>query len=75
MSFEKAIERLEEIAAILEQGQGRDSGVSLEQSLKLYEEGAALAAYCSGALKDAEQRITELSLNTVTDTDTAEEEQ
>ena len=56
MTFEDAIKRLEEIAAMLEQG-----GVPLEQSLKLYEEGSALAAFCAGKLKTAQQKIIELS--------------
>lgn len=53
MTFEQAIARLEQIAQLLEGGQA-----SLEDSLKLYEEGAALAAFCSGTLRDAEQKLT-----------------
>ncbi|MBE6753282.1 MAG: exodeoxyribonuclease VII small subunit [Ruminococcaceae bacterium] len=56
MSFEEALARLEKIAAELEQG-----NLPLEQSLKYYEEGAALAQLCSEALKNARQRVTELS--------------
>jgi len=56
MTFEEAMERLEEIAVLLEQG-----NVPLEESLKLYEEGAGLAALCSNTLKNAQQRITEIS--------------
>jgi len=59
MNFEEAMERLETIAQTLEQG-----AVSLEESLKLYEEGAGLAAFCSTALKTAQQRITEISPET-----------
>ena len=55
MSFEEAMIRLETIADQLEQG-----NIPLEDALKLYEEGAGLAAFCSTALKDAQQRITEI---------------
>ena len=58
MDFEKAMARLEEIAGILESG---GESISLEKSLELYEEGSGLAALCVGRLRDAEQRITELS--------------
>ena len=57
MTFEQALSRLEEIASLLEQG-----SVPLDESLKLYEEGAKLAGVCNTALKTAQQRITELSL-------------
>ena len=56
ISFEEAMVRLETIAQTLEQG-----NVPLEDALKLYEEGAGLAAFCSTALKDAQQRITEIT--------------
>lgn len=56
MTFEEALERLEEIAGQLEQG-----SVPLDESLKLYEEGSKLAAICNTALKNAQQKITELS--------------
>lgn len=55
LSFEQALERLEQIAAQLEDGKA-----TLEQSLKLYEEGAALSAMCTARLRDARQKITEL---------------
>ena len=54
-TFEQAVLRLEEIAKALEQ-----SFLSLEDSLKLYEEGAALAAFCNTALNEAKQKITEI---------------
>ena len=56
MTFEQALARLEEIAGLLEGG-----SATLEDSLKLYEEGAGLAAFCSETLKTAQQRITTLS--------------
>lgn len=56
LTFESALERLESIADQLE-----DGNLSLEESLKLYEEGAKLAGFCTSSLKSAEQKITELS--------------
>lgn len=56
MTFEEAMNRLEEIAQTLEQEQ-----LPLEESLKLYEEGTGLAAFCSEILKNAQQRVTEIN--------------
>ncbi len=56
MNYEKAIERLEEIVDRLENG-----NLSLEDMMKLYEEGTLLAAKCSKSLDDAQLKITELS--------------
>lgn len=56
MSFEKAMARLQEIVAKLEGGEE-----SLEKSMKLFEEGAELSAYCYRTLDQAEQKITELT--------------
>ncbi|MEG1426550.1 MAG: exodeoxyribonuclease VII small subunit [Oscillospiraceae bacterium] len=56
MSFENALVRLQEIVSILEKGDE-----PLEKSLKLFEEGAGLSAHCYENLKNAEQRITEIS--------------
>ncbi|MDR1002230.1 MAG: exodeoxyribonuclease VII small subunit [Oscillospiraceae bacterium] len=58
LEFDKSIARLEEIARLLEQGQ-----VPLEESLKLYEEGSKLAAYCADSLKKAELKITEMKIS------------
>jgi len=55
LSFEQSMERLEEIAALLEQG-----NAPLEEALKLYEEGTSLAADCSRRLNQAQLKITEL---------------
>ena len=52
MSFETAMTRLEQIVRELEDGK-----VSLDDSLKLYEEGIALVRLCSGRLDEAEQKI------------------
>lgn len=51
-SYEEAITALENIVAKLESGEA-----SLDESLKLFEEGTKLAAYCQKALDTAEQKI------------------
>lgn len=56
INYEKAIERLEEIVDRLENG-----NLSLEDMMKLYEEGTLLAAKCSKSLDEAQLKITELS--------------
>lgn len=53
MTFEQALARLEEIVALLEKGDA-----PLDQSLELYEEGAALVRRCNSALEQAERRVT-----------------
>ncbi len=55
-TFEKAMIRLEQIVAALEGGK-----CSLDDSLKLFEEGTKLTAYCSKLLKEAEQKIVKLT--------------
>ena len=55
-SFESAINKLENIVLRLEKGEE-----SLEDSLKLFKEGTELVGFCSNILKNAEQKITELS--------------
>ena len=55
MTFEEAMTRLEEISRAMQ------DGTSLEKSIELYEEGAKLAAFCSKALKNAEQKLINLS--------------
>ena len=56
-TFETAMARLEEIVALLEGGK-----CTLDESLKLFEEGARLTAFCNESLKTAEQKITQLTL-------------
>ena len=51
-SFEKDLERLEEIVAGLEEG-----GLPLEESLRQFEEGVALVRQCEKTLKAAERKI------------------
>lgn len=52
MSFEEAMAALEAVVTQLERGE-----VALEQSIALYERGAALKAHCAGKLKDAEAKV------------------
>ena len=52
LTFESATARLEEIVKLLERG-----NTSLDESLKLYEEGVALVRFCNDALDNAEKRI------------------
>ena len=49
--IEKDLKRLEEISALLEKG------VSLDESLKLYEEGCKLAKNCIKELEKAKGKI------------------
>jgi exodeoxyribonuclease VII small subunit len=56
MTYEQAIKRLEEIVSLLESGD-----VSLEESIKLYEESSKLSAFCSELLNKAELKITEFT--------------
>lgn len=56
LTFEMAMTRLEQIVAALEGGK-----CSLDDSLKLFEEGTKLTAYCSKLLKEAEQKIVKLT--------------
>ena len=51
-SFEQAMGRLEEIVGLLERGE-----CGLDQSLKLFEEGAKLAGQCEELLNKAEQKV------------------
>ncbi len=52
LSFEEALAQLEEIVETLESGE-----VPLEESIDLYERGAALRERCTQKLKDARMRI------------------
>lgn len=52
MTFEEAMQALEAVVSQLERGD-----VALEQSISLYERGAALKAHCAGKLRDAEEKV------------------
>ncbi len=56
MTFEDAMTQLNKIVNQLESG-----NESLESSLKLFEEGSALAALCYGKLQNAEQKIKQIT--------------
>lgn len=56
MTFEEAIKQLNVIVNKLESG-----NESLENSLKLFEEGSSLAALCYGKLQNAEQKIKQIT--------------
>lgn len=55
-SFETALSRLEQIVVSLEKGD-----LSLEDSLKLYEEGISRARFCQTRLEEADSKIEVLS--------------
>ena len=52
LTFEKAMEQLEKIVASLE-----TDPLSLEQSLKKFEDGMKLSQYCSEKLEETEKKI------------------
>jgi exodeoxyribonuclease VII small subunit len=56
LTFEQAIEQLEQLIEKIESGE-----VGLEQALKHYEEGTELIKRCRGILDSAEKRIGELT--------------
>jgi len=52
IKFEKALERLETIVTELERGE-----LSLDESLKIFEEGVKLSKTCLKMLDDAERKV------------------
>jgi exodeoxyribonuclease VII small subunit len=58
MTFEEAFAELEEVVRKLEAG-----GLTLEESLALYERGQALAEYCGRQLDRAELKVGQLAPN------------
>ena len=60
MNYSKAVERLEEIAQSLERG-----GIPLDETLKLYEEGAMLLEFCQQELASAEGKLNEMRLTDI----------
>ena len=55
MSFEKKLTRLEEIVQKMENGE-----LSLDDSLKMFEEGVKLSRDCNKELSEAEQKVQKL---------------
>lgn len=56
MEFEKKLARLEEIVQKMEKGE-----LSLEDSLKLFEEGVKLSKECQTSLTEAENKVSLLT--------------
>ncbi|MBQ8229038.1 MAG: exodeoxyribonuclease VII small subunit [Clostridia bacterium] len=56
MTYEEAVKRLEEIVEQLDSGK-----LTLDESLKLFEESTQLTAFCNKGLENAKLKITELS--------------
>lgn len=55
MKYEDAINRLEEIVSLLEK-----NDISLDEALKIYEEGIKLTAFCKEKLDTAKAKILEI---------------
>ena len=58
MTFEQAMSELERIVTQLEKGD-----VPLEDSISLYEKGAELKKRCETKLKEAEQKVSAITLD------------
>jgi len=58
MNFEQAIAELEKVVGQLERGD-----VALDESIALYERGAALRKRCQDKLKEAEEKVAKLTLD------------
>lgn len=58
MSFEQAMAELEKVLGQLERGD-----VALDESIALYERGAALKARCEAKLKEAEEKVAAITLD------------
>lgn len=52
LKFEEALKKLEEIVAEMESGE-----LSLDNSMKKYEEGIKLSRFCTKKLKEAQKKI------------------
>lgn len=58
MTFEAAMAELEQVVTRLDQGD-----VPLDQSIALYERGAALKDHCERKLKEAEEKVAQITLD------------
>lgn len=58
MTLEKAMERLEEITVKMQ-----NESITIDESLKLFEEGTKLVSFCNEKLNGATLKISELSEN------------
>lgn len=61
-NFEDAMKRLEEIVRVLEDGK-----VSLDDSMKLYEEGVSLVSKANCLLAEAKQKLITVSIEAQAD--------
>jgi len=55
VNFENALSELEQLVETMENGE-----LPLEQALKQFEKGIALASQCQQALQNADQKVTQL---------------
>jgi exodeoxyribonuclease VII small subunit len=58
MTFEQALKELEQVVGRLERGD-----VALDDSIALYERGAALKARCERKLAEAEEKVSRITLS------------
>ena len=58
MSFEEAMKALEAVV-----GRPESGDVPLEESIALYERGAALKAHCQAKLAQAEEKVAQITLD------------
>ena len=58
MNFETAMAELEKVLGQLENG-----NVALDESIALYERGAKLKARCETKLKEAEEKVAQITLD------------
>lgn len=58
MSFEEAMKELEAVVGQLDRGD-----VALDQSIRLYERGAALKKRCEDELARAEEKVAQITLD------------
>ncbi len=65
MSFEDALKELESIVEKLERGDA-----PLEESITIYQRGAALKAHCEGKLKAAQLKVEKIVLKSNGEADT-----
>ena len=55
MTYEQAIQRLEEIINSLENNE-----IALEDSIALFQEGIALSQYCDSKLKNIQEKVAQI---------------
>lgn len=56
MTYEKAMTRIEEISAAME-----DQSLSIDNSAKLFEEAVNLISFCNNKLKEVELKISKIN--------------